>query len=102
MPRGDRTGPLGEGSMTGRRQGYCAGYDRPGFSLGAGRGLGLGLGFRGRGRGFYWFRRGVPLPEETSRSDELSDIRADVNSLKNSLSSILERLKSLSPDRDNK
>ena len=31
MPGGDRTGPRGFGPMTGRRAGYCAGYDRPGF-----------------------------------------------------------------------
>ena len=31
MPRGDRTGPMGMGPMTGRGAGYCAGYDVPGF-----------------------------------------------------------------------
>lgn len=102
MPRGDRTGPMGEGSMTGRRLGYCAGYDRPGFTGGGGRGLGLGLGYRGRGRGFFWFRRGATLPEEAPQTDEISALRSDVQNLKNSLSSILERLKSLSPDSNNK
>jgi len=54
MPRGDRTGPDGLGPMTGRALGYCAGYDRPGFTQGYG-GLGRAWGFgggRGRGRGF--------------------------------------------------
>ncbi len=56
MPRGDRTGPNGLGPLTGRRAGYCAGYNVPGFmnrpygGFGAGRGRGLGLGF-GRGIG---------------------------------------------------
>lgn len=31
MPRGDGTGPMGMGPMTGRAAGYCAGYPTPGF-----------------------------------------------------------------------
>lgn len=31
MPRGDGTGPMGMGPMTGRGAGYCAGYATPGF-----------------------------------------------------------------------
>ena len=66
MPRGDRTGPAGLGSMTGRAAGYCAGYATPGFAnpvlgrgYGAGFGPGLGLGFRG-GRGGRGGRWGAP------------------------------------------
>jgi len=51
MPGGDGTGPLGQGSMTGRGLGYCVGYTNPGFVLGRGYGRGLGFG-RGSGRGF--------------------------------------------------
>ena len=32
MPRGDGTGPLGQGSMTGRAGGYCAGFSTPGYA----------------------------------------------------------------------
>jgi len=32
MPRGDGTGPLGWGPMTGRVAGYCAGYPMPDFA----------------------------------------------------------------------
>jgi hypothetical protein len=42
MPRGDGTGPLGMGPMTGRAAGYCAGYPIPGFM------------------NPYWGRAGVP------------------------------------------
>lgn len=50
MPRGDRTGPAGAGSMTGRAAGYCAGFDVPGYmNTAAGRGFGAGFG---QGRGF--------------------------------------------------
>ena len=51
MPGGDRTGPRGLGSMTGRGLGYCAGYDTPGYTKGPGMGLGRGWG-RGRGLGY--------------------------------------------------
>jgi len=54
MPRGDRTGPMGWGPMTGRAAGYCAGYDAPGFANDVpGRGFGLGRG-GGRGHGWRW------------------------------------------------
>jgi hypothetical protein len=53
MPMGDRTGPRGEGPMTGRGAGYCAKNktqkDGPGRKLGPRRGkrrLGRGLGLR--------------------------------------------------------
>jgi hypothetical protein len=61
MPAGDRTGPWGLGSRTGRGLGYCSGFRAPGFmfpgpGLGFGRGFGSGRGFgrgMGRGRGFW-------------------------------------------------
>lgn len=53
MPRGDRTGPAGMGSMTGRARGFCAGYAAPGFVNTGGWGAGRQRGFgRGIGRGF--------------------------------------------------
>lgn len=51
MPRGDRTGPGGMGSRTGRGMGFCSGYDRPGYmnsGAGFGYGQGAGRGFGGR------------------------------------------------------
>ncbi len=82
MPRGDRTGPIGSGPMTGRALGYCAEFTDPGFmSPGAGYGFGRGGGFGryfgrgfgpGRGRGWrhpgfgrFW---GYPYPQETPHS----------------------------------
>ena len=63
MPRGDHSGPLGEGPMSGRALGYCAGYDRPGFANGPGYGMGRGFGWGngwGRGaRGFGYGGRGM-------------------------------------------
>ena len=50
MPGGDGTGPLGEGAMSGRAAGTCAGFGMPG-SANPAPGRGFGMGF-GRGRGF--------------------------------------------------
>jgi hypothetical protein len=57
MPRGNRTGPMGMGPMTGHRGGYCAGYNMPGF-MNPGPGIGFGAGYGGgRGRGWRWWPR---------------------------------------------
>ncbi|MGM0681979.1 MAG: DUF5320 domain-containing protein [Thermodesulfobacteriota bacterium] len=42
MPRGDRTGPQGQGPMTGRGMGKCGGKAGQGRGQGIGRGRGLG------------------------------------------------------------
>ena len=57
MPRGDGTGPMGRGALTGRGLGSCAGASVPlygmGYGRGMGRGAGLGYGCR-RGARFFW------------------------------------------------
>lgn len=54
MPRGDKTGPMGQGAKTGRGKGFCSGSNQPGCMDdspgGGGRGLGRGTG-RGMGQG---------------------------------------------------
>lgn len=55
MPRGDRTGPQGQGPMTGRGMGYCRGAGAAGFTTSSfGTGAGRGLGGGGGGRGWRW------------------------------------------------
>jgi len=56
MPRGDGTGPMGMGPMSGRGAGFCAGYGVPGYvNRGPGIGMGMGMG-RGGGRGRrHWY-----------------------------------------------
>jgi len=61
MPRGDRTGPMGMGPMTGRAAGFCAGNAVPGYANPApGRGFGMGRGGRGRGFRHEFFATGLP------------------------------------------
>lgn len=53
MPRGNGTGPVGMGPLTGRSAGFCTGFRTPGY-MNSGFGQRLGLG---RGRGFrrmFW------------------------------------------------
>lgn len=55
MPRGDQTGPQGQGPMTGRGMGYCRGAGAAGFTTSSfGTGAGRGLGGGGGGRGWRW------------------------------------------------
>ena len=94
MPRGDRTGPNGNGPMTGRRMGYCAGNDRPGYTEGNynyGRGFGGG-GFRRGFGGGYGFRGGysndfVPnVSEKTLLENEIKILKDQLGSLEKQLS----------------
>ncbi len=66
MPGLDKTGPMGQGSRTGRKQGNCKGNATEGQM--PARGMGRGwrnrtdaeteVGPRGGGRGFGWGRQG--------------------------------------------
>ena len=67
MPRGDGTGPMGMGAMTGRAAGFCAGFGMPGNAnpapgRGFGMGSGRGRGFRGGGRGWRNMFNATGLP----------------------------------------
>ncbi len=62
MPGGDRTGPMGQGPMTGRAAGYCTGSAAAGYAStpGGGRGRGGFGGGRGRrGRRNQWNATGL-------------------------------------------
>jgi len=104
MPRGDRTGPMGFGPMTGRRAGYCAGYGMPGYANPApGRGYGFGRGFgwgRGRwaaagGRWGYYAPPGWVAPAPLSREQEIDLLKAEARDLQEALKQVNERLGSL-------
>jgi hypothetical protein len=74
MPNFDRTGPRGEGPMTGRGMGRCNGGQ-----------AGLGLG-RGQGRGFG-FRRFF------SQKEEVEDLKSYQKDLKSELEAVEKELK---------
>lgn len=109
MPGGDRTGPVGQGAMTGRSMGFCGGYDTPGFTKGFGQGAGRGAGMGRRGgfgRGFGSRRgagAGMDVPAANtpwmgvgmSKRDEAKMLKAQANNLRDSLKSIEDRLKDM-------
>ena len=112
MPRGDGTGPMGAGPMTGRAMGACAGYVRPGYMNPAGwgapgLGFGRGRGFWGRGMGggrgrrnmFYatgfpgWMRAGAVSPYFPPDAEaEKSDLKLQAQALQAELDAVKKRL----------
>ena len=108
MPRGDGTGPMGTGPMTGRAAGYCAGYGVPGFMNpgvgGWGRGFGRGWG-RGFGRGMGP-RHGwggpagpgyapYPAPRQMTAGEEAELLRSQAAGIQRTLEEINARLAEL-------
>ena len=91
MPRGDGTGPNGQGPMTGRRMGFCAGFNMPGFMN-----FGFGRGF-GRGRGFAWRARAMPIqqPVIITEKQEKQYLEQELKELREEIKEIEERLKEL-------
>ena len=105
MPRGDRTGPAGNGPMTGRQMGYCAGNNQPGYTTGFGNfGRGFGRDFRrgfGYGRGFgnrrgFGFANGNFYDASTPNVSEKTMLENEVNSIKDQLSFLEKRLSEIS------
>lgn len=116
MPGGDRTGPMGQGSRTGRVFGYCEGFDSPGFTKGArggmGRGLGHGRGMgmgraRGLGRGrnlggvYPGSFQGYTWMPAMSKEDEVKLLKSQADALNRSQKNIEKRLGELE-DKDAK
>jgi len=109
MPRGDRTGPNGFGSMTGRGLGFCNGYENPGFLKGTPRGgAGLRRGFsydlgrgNGYGRGFRNRRFAYPPYYNSSnypQVDEEEYLSSEIDALKKELEALETRLSELNKD----
>ncbi|HHV19105.1 MAG TPA: DUF5320 domain-containing protein [Thermoanaerobacterales bacterium] len=114
MPRGDRTGPVGYGPMTGRGAGFCAGSPVPGYFSPMGRGFrgrGRGFGYYGSGRGFrhqfytagmpfwardaYTFEPAVDYYENYSEESEVKALSQEAKFLKQELKAIEDRLEKL-------
>jgi hypothetical protein len=108
MPRGDGTGPMGMGPMTGRGAGFCAGFAAPGYMN---PGIGYGMGF-GRGRGFRrmfyytgmpgWARAGYPVygGAYAPAVDEKEFLGNQAEFLENQLQQVRKRLKTLNDETE--
>jgi hypothetical protein len=94
MPRGDGTGPMGGGAMTGRAAGRCAGFAAPGFAnASGGRGMGIGRAFRQVGS--FGMGRGRMTWAEPSAQNEKEMLKSQAKYLGDALDSISKRLSSL-------
>lgn len=107
MPRGDRTGPHGEGPMTGRRLGFCAGNDQPGFdttpgNFGHGYGRGFGRGYGWGGRMGYGFRHGYGrfMDEPVQNVSKETLLENETRILKEQLASVEKQLSELKKRTD--
>jgi len=115
MPGGDGTGPAGQGPMTGRAAGPCAGYEVPG---GYANPIPGWAGFWGFGRGRGWRNRyyatglagwqraagwapggavqpnwpGGPIP---TREQEISTLKDQAGYFEEALADIRDRIKEL-------
>jgi len=104
MPRGDGTGPMGAGPMTGGARGFCnsgnAGYPRQFSRRGfLGRGFGRGYGMsgmgRGTGRGFNAAPSAYSYGHPSTKEDELRWLSEQSGSLKTELDRINNRINEL-------
>ena len=114
MPRGDGTGPWGQGSMTGRGAGFCGGFQMPGYANPVpGRGFGGGgRGGAGRGRRNMYWATGMPgwarfgsfpgpggmgpaYGTDMSKAEEVEALRQQAEYFKASLEDIEKRLQAM-------
>ncbi len=120
MPGGDRTGPMGAGSMTGRGAGFCGGFGVPGYmkrgpgwGRGFGRGWGRGLGWRAWGfRGGFgnpWYGNVMPVDapyaapwvaRPLTREEELDYLRSQAGALQEELDAINARVSEIESGAD--
>jgi len=99
VPRGDGTGPMGMGPMTGRGAGFCAGYTAPSY-INPGMGYCRGRGFRRR---LYYI--GIPAWDPTGYSayggafkpseDEKEYLSSQLEVLENQLQQVKKHLKDI-------
>jgi len=120
MPGGDGTGPMGQGSMTGRGAGYCVGYNVPGcynvpgymnnMPAGLGRGRGRGFAFRRNVRpirpmyhGFYYPTADYPLSKEQEADvleNEIKILEREHELLKDEMENLARRLNELKAQKE--
>lgn len=96
MPRMDGTGPMGKGTMTGRRNGNCQGNQQ---RLGVGYGK-CNKNKNGQGMGFG-FRHGQNLSSNLQplAKDELIFLKNKANNMENNLNSVKAKISELEQNK---
>lgn len=91
MPRGDKTGPFGNGPMTGRQMGNCvesnsSGETTSNFGFGRGRG---GRGNRNTGGGRMFRNRNLGnYPENLTNNGMFDTLMEEISKLKKQLADL--------------
>jgi hypothetical protein len=94
MPRGDKTGPMGSGPMTGRRMGSCAGRGTEESFSRRGRGLGLGLLGFGIWLVRLWAESRQPADIRPGAKDnEVEELRKEIAEKEGAISELKQRLR---------
>lgn len=97
MPFGDKTGPMGQGSMTGRGLGFCSGFSAPGYTKPS---FGRGRGFRNwyRATGLTGWQRARMNHHSSSQQEkemltgEKEAIQSQIKALEKQMKGLEERL----------
>lgn len=96
MPGGDRTGPLGQGAMTGRGAGYCTGYTNQ-FGRGFGGGFARGRGMRFRNwNGVATPNIPYPYPtQQVTPENEIEMLKNQAKFMQDDMTAVNKRIKEL-------
>ena len=107
MPRGDGTGPMGNGPMTGRGAGFCAGVGMPGAASAFGRfggfGCRRGVGGGMSGAGMQARNRFMAQPYGevgVTTANEQDLLSRQMNALETQLRQVKQRLEQLSSPQE--
>ena len=100
MPGFDRTGPMGDGPMTGRARGYCRTGGADGTFGPGRRGGGGGFGRRFNASGANSGRRAgrgrmaspVPYEETGTENSEITDLKQQVQQIGDTLADLMEQV----------
>ncbi len=97
MPFGDGTGPCGEGPLTGRDMGRCAGYHAGGYATTPGRGFGCGFrrGGGGMGRRNRYSDPAYPRRLGCHNTPIYNQVPSETESLKNQVKVVADTIEQL-------
>ena len=100
MPAGNGTGPRGEGPLTGRAMGRCAGYPDGGYANAPGRGGGYGFfgrGGGGRGMRNRYYETGLPQWRRYPQYDNrmYNQESSETESLKNQVQFVADTIEQI-------
>ena len=100
MPGGDRTGPMGVGPMTGRGEGFCAGYGAPAHM---GRGGGRGWRHWAYAAGVPgWAPAQAPYAAAPTREQELDMLKDQAGYFEGALADLKKRIEELEAEKTSK